>query len=165
MYEHSVYGYAVKEVFSTHSFNTHQITVITMTNKEGETYQGIAVAPIPYTLFAEATHSEAMGDYGKPLIFEKTQALSFCHFIDGILKGDLPSKISFNLNGLLLSIRLGKYNKNWHGGGAFIGKVIFGQSKIFDLFSKATITKQSLLDLKISLTKLYGIGNDLNSNA
>ena len=164
MYEHSIYGYAVKEVFSTHSFNTHQISVITLTDKEDKTYHGIAVTPIPYALFTEAMHSEAMGDHGKPLILEKSQALSFCRFIDGVLKGNLPSKISFNIDGILLLIKLGKYNKNWHGGGAFIGKVIFGQSKTFDLFSKASITKQSLTNLRKSLIKLYEIGNELKSN-
>jgi len=110
-----MFRYKVVKVLSVHSFHSHQISVVTISDRDGNKYKGIAVTPVPEELFAEATYYEGMGDGGKPLIIGSQTALSLCKFIDDVLHGKLPSKILVYSNKPKLKITLKKFTKKWHG--------------------------------------------------
>lgn len=152
-----MFKYKIEKVISTHSYISHQISVITLSDQKGNIFTGIAVSPIPISLFSEATYSEAMGDYGKPLIIDARQAMLLCAFIENVLNGILPSKILVRSNGPALRIILKKYMKNWHDGGAYKGSVTFGGLGGFGFFSNSTVTKHSLVELKNSLIKAFNL--------
>lgn len=150
MFEHKT-----EKVFSTHSFGSHQISVITLSDNHGNLHKGIAVSPVPYSLFSEAVYSEAMGDHGKPLIVESPQSMLICQFIEEVLNGSLPRKIKIKSSGPPLKIELIKYIKNWHGGGGYKCSVCFGRFGGFDFLSSATVARNSLIKLRSSLIDLY----------
>lgn len=149
--------FKTEHVLSSHSFLSHQISVITLSDEEGRMYKGIAVSPIPIGLFSEATYSEAMGDYGKLLMIDTQQSKLLCTFIEDVLDGKLPGKILVNSNGPPLRIKLKKYIKNWHDGGAYKGSVVFGRSIGFGFISNAAVTKKSLTKLRKSIATLFDL--------
>ena len=160
-----MFEYKTEKLLSTHSFGTHQISVITLSDSHGDSYKGIAVSPIPYSLFSEATFSEAMGDYGKPLIIEEKQSLLLCQFIEEVLSGSLPKKIEVESNGPPLKIKLKKYIKNWHEGGGYKCSVCFGRFGGFDFLSSTIVSKKSLVRLRNSLIDLYELKKMVEMNA
>lgn len=150
-----MFKYKVDKVLSIHSFLSHQISVVAISDKEENMYKGIAVFPVPEELFAEAAYHDGMGDSGKPLIIDSQIALSLCEFIEDTLTGKLPSKIIVNSNGPQLSITLKKYTKKWHDGGGYKGRVVFGYSFLTFSFSSSIISKKSLAQFKNSLISLF----------
>lgn len=155
--------YKTEQILSTHSFDSHDISVISMSDPEGNLYKGIGVFPIPLGYFQESVHADVMGDYvGMPLIIDDEQALLFCRFIEEVINMQLPRKIRIHSTGPFLKIQVKKYVKNWHDGGAYKGYVTFGN---FGLFANsATITKYSIMKLRQSLIDLFDLNNIIDMN-
>lgn len=154
------FEFKIKDVLCRHSFDSYLISVVTILDKEDNLYKGIAVTPVPISCYEESVYSEAMGDPGKPLIIETEQSIEICGFIEDVLKGSLPKEIYVKSNGPPLRIKLKKYIKNWHDGGAYKGSVAFGRSIGFGLFSNSTVSKNSLVNLKKSLINLFELDRD-----
>ena len=150
-----MFKYEVDSVLSTHSFHSHQVSVVTISDKEENKYKGIAVFPVPEELYTEAIYYETAGCVGKPLVIGPETALSLCEFIDDVLLGRLQSKILVYSDKPKLKITLKNYTKKWHGEGGYKGKVEFGYN--FFSFPNSIISKKSLSQLRTSLVNLYGL--------
>jgi len=148
-------NYKIDNVVSTHSFNSYQVSVVEYLDREKVRKKGIAVAPIPGYFFEEATYSEAMGNFGKPLGLDTEEVRNFYSFISGVLSGKLPAKIVVNHQGPKLRISLNRFVENWHGGGAYKGRVGFGFFSALSFTNNAVVTKESLSMLQESLDSLY----------
>ena len=110
-------NYKIDNVISTHSFNSYQVSVVEYLEAGLQRKKGIAVTPIPYYLYEEAMHTEAMGDFGKPLEITEEEIRKLDSFISGVLADDLPAKIIVNNIGPKLRIKLNNFDAKWHGGG------------------------------------------------
>ena len=148
-------NYKIDKVISTHSFNSYQVSVVEYLEAELERKKGIAVTPIPYYLYEEAVHTEAVGDFGKPLELTNIEQRKLDSFITGVLAGNLPAKIIVNHVGPKLRIMLDKYDTKWHGGGAYKGRVGFGVFGVLPFTNNAVVTKESLTALQESLKLLF----------
>jgi len=149
-----MFKYKITKQLSIHSFYNYQISVVTMSDKQGNIHKGIAVLPPPDAMYYE--ESIVTGNCDQPLIVDHRQALLLCRFIGEVLSGSLPQKIEVKTNGPSLKINLKKYVKKWYGGGGYRGKVYFKSLFSFLPFiSNVTIARKSLSTLRYSLISLY----------
>jgi hypothetical protein len=149
-----MYTYKILQRLSLHSFLNYQISVVTMSDKQGKVHNGIAVLPAPDLTFSEM--STVTGDFDQPLKVDHRQALLLCRFIGKVLDGSLPEKIEVKTNGPVLKIHLKKFIPKWYGGGGYRGQVYFKSLFSFLPFiSSATIAKGSLSSLRDNLIRLY----------
>jgi hypothetical protein len=149
-----MFEYKILKQLSIHSLYNYQISVITMSDKQGIVYKGIAVLPPPDAMFFE--ESTVTGNCDQPLIVDHRQALLLCRFIGAVLSGSLPKKIEVKTNGPTLKIHLKKFEKKWYGDGGYRGKVYFKSIFSFLPFtSNATVARNSLSSLRYSLIRLY----------
>jgi hypothetical protein len=148
-------NYKIDNVISTHSFNSYQVSVVEYLDAGLERKKGIAVTPIPYYLYEEATHTEAIGDFGKPLELTEEEMRKLDSFISGVLAGDLPAKIIVNNIGPKLRIKLNNLDTQWHGGGGYKGRVGFGIFGALSFTNNAVVSKESLTKLQESLKILF----------
>ena len=134
-----------------------------MSDKQGNVYKGIAVLPAPDVSFNEM--STVTGNFDQPLTVKHRQALLLCRFIGEVLSGSLPKKIEVKSNGPTLRVYLKKFTKDWHGGSGYKGRVGFGIFRLSNIFSNATIARNSLIELRNSLIDLYKLENMAETNA
>lgn len=155
--------YKILEKLSIHSFDNYQISVITMSDKQGKQHKGIAVSPAPDIAFNKM--SEVTGNFDQPLVVGNEQALLFCHYIEEVLNGGFPKKIEVITSGPVLRLNLKKFTEKWHGGGGYKGHVSFNRFSIMGILSNITIARSSLLSLRSSLINLYKLENMAVINA
>jgi len=91
-------------------------------------------------------------------MIEAEQSLLICQFIEDILHGRLPGKIEITSNGPPVRIKLKKFIKKWHGGGAYKGRVEVGKYAFFSI-SNAIIARSSLVIFRNNLIDLYNLKN------
>jgi len=149
------FEFKIDKVISTHSFDRYQMSVVTISNKKGELFNGIAIFPIPVNLFEEYNYIEANGLLGKPLVVEKSQTIRICQFLRKVLDGDLRGQLEFSSGGLDIKIRFKKFIENYHGGGGYKGAMGYSNFCSFGFLPRVTISRSSLIKFRASLVELY----------
>ncbi len=148
------FEYETETLISTHSFDWYQVSVVTISTRQGKQLRGIAIFPIPATYFDESAYIDAHQKWGKPLVLNSRQSIHLCQYIENILEGRLPGKYEIFSNGLNLKIVIKKYIKKWHGGGGYKGSMGFKRFIYFGL-TRVTISKKTLIEFRNSLMHLY----------
>ena len=157
-----MYEYRILEQLSVHSFYNYQVSVITLSDKQGNKFKGLTFLPAPDITFNET--SAVTGNFDQPLIVDRQQASSLCGFLGEVLEGSLPRKIEVETNGPTLTIHLKKFTNKWYGGGGYKGQVYFKSLFSFLPFiSNVTIAKNALTGLRHSLIGLYELQETDNS--
>ena len=131
------------------------MSVVTISNKEGELFNGIAIFPIPVNFFDEYNYIEANGLLGKPLVIEKSQTIKICKYLGEVLNGDLRGQLEFSSSGLDIKIRLKKFIEKYHGGGGYKGVMGYSNYRSLGFLPRVTISRSSLMKFRVSLVELY----------
>ncbi|MEE8056478.1 MAG: hypothetical protein V3T17_01390 [Pseudomonadales bacterium] len=160
-----MFEYKIENILSTISFDYYQVIVVELSDKQGDIFKGIGVGPAPS--IGQDYLQTNTNDYYQPLIIEPDQALLLCNYIEEILAGALPNKITINTSGPKLTLNLKKFTEKWHGGGGYIGSVTFGKFGFLNILSNfnVTIAKNSLTSLRKTLIGLYELENMAVINA
>ncbi len=161
----NVYGeYQIESVLSTHSFDKYQMSVITCVDEAQNLFNGIAIFPIPSTMdnVNEVAHITANGLVGKPLPIQESQAIKICHYLESVLNGDFSGHVEFYSTGLNVKIRLKKFIKNYHGGGAYKGVMGYSNFSFLGRLPRVTISRNSLDKFRVSLAELYQLRDELD---
>lgn len=131
------------------------MSVVTISNKKGKLFNGIAIFPIPVNFFEEYSYIEANGLLGKPLVIENVQTIGICQYLGKVLNGDLQGQVEFSSGVLDIKFRIKKFIENYHGGGGYKGVMGYSNYCSLGFLPRVTISRNSLIKFRASLVELY----------
>ena len=157
-----MYEYKLDKHSSAISFDDYQLVVVRLSDKSGNLFKGIAV--YPEINFGQGYLCAGFGEGYQPVIIDSQQAALLCHFIEAVVNNSLPKTIEVVTDGPEFGIELNHYNKDWHGGGGYQGKIRFGRSRVKGLGvtlpgTGVTIAKNSLIKIRNHLIEFYQLEN------
>ncbi len=136
------------------------MSVVTISNKDGELFKGIAIFPIPINFFEEYNYIEANGLLGKPLVIGESQAARICQYLGEVLNGDLRDQLEFSSGGLDIRIRLKKFIEKYHGGGGYKGIMGYSNYCSLGILDRVTIARSTLIKFRANLAELYKLDDE-----